>query len=123
MYPGATFLVPSGLSGLHLFVVTTKPCPQNSFLLLSISSIKDGKYYDGTCVFSGGEHEFITKPSYVVYRKPEQRFLSSIQKCLAGGVFILKTNLETQYFDRICTGISISPHRQRWAVEHFTKFR
>ena len=123
MYRGATFLVPSGPSGLHLYVVTTNPCPKNSFLLLSVSSIKDGKYHDPTCLFSGGEHEFITKRSFVVYGKPEQRLLSAIQKCLACGLFVRKADLGSPHFDRICDGISLSPHRQRWAVEHFAKYR
>ena len=123
MYPGATFLVPSGPIGFHLFVAVTKACPNNSFLLLSVSSIKDGKTHDTTCVFSGGEHEFITRPSFVDYAKPIQRFLTGIQKCISAGVFVQKADLDGVHFNRVCAGIPLSPRRQRWAIEHFNNHR
>ena len=123
MRPRSTLLVPSGPSGLHLFVIVTNPCPQNSVLMFSVSRIKAGRYHDPTCTFVGGEHEFISAPSYVVYGKPEQRFLSGIRKCIDGKEFIPKSDLDHDHFVRMCDGIIVSPHRQPWAVLHSNRYR
>jgi hypothetical protein len=116
-------LIPSGPLGLHLFVIMTRICPHGSFLMLSISSIRPLKPHDSTCTFKGGEHPFITGPSFVVYARPEQRFLQGIQKCVAGREFIPKDDLDPHCFSRICAGVPVSPRRQPWAVSHFERYR
>jgi hypothetical protein len=88
-------------------------------LLLSISSIKGNKKYDPTCSFVGGEHEFISKPSYVVYGMPEQKPVLSIQKCVANNYFIPKDDLDTKIFERICAGISLSDFSRPWMIDYF----
>lgn len=116
-----TLLVPSGpkVDGLHLFVIMTNPCADNQHLLLSITSIRDGKRYDPTCVFNGGEHPFITHPCYVWYRRPEQRTVSNIQKCVAGWLFHVKEDLALNHFQRICEGIEVSDDSAPWMIEYF----
>jgi hypothetical protein len=99
----------------------TRACPNSTILLLSVSTIKE-KYHDPTCEFQGGEHEFITRPSFVVYRQPEIRSLGGILKCVAGQVFIPKADLDQKHFARICAGVSQSPHRKPWAVQHFNTY-
>ena len=121
--PAGTLLVPSGPNGMHLFVIMTNPCPRGSYLMFSVSTIRIGKYHDPTCTFVGGEHEFITAPSYVVYSHPEQRFAVGLQKCVIGGLFVPRPNLDAEHFERICEGVANSARCPPWAVSHFTKYR
>ena len=106
---------------MHLFVIVTPPCPNSSMLLLSLSTIRDGKYHDPTCVFDGGEHEFIVGPSYVVYSRAEQRFVQGIQTCVEGKVFIPKAPLDDLHVSRMCQGIQASGRTKPWALEYYIR--
>ncbi len=122
MYPGATYLIPSGPNGHHLHVVATNQCQNQSLLLFSLTTIYEGKYFDPTCIFGGGEHEFITHKTYVYYKTPLQRFVSGIQKCVSGGSFIPKADVTPTVLDRIRAGIPLSDHSPQWAINHFHKY-
>lgn len=118
-HPRGTLLVPSGPSGNHLFVIMTKVCPNNMHLLLSICTIRHGISYDDACVFEGGEHVFIKGPSYVLYRKPEQRAVASLKKCVATGFFRVKDDLREKPFRKMCGGVSASMFISPWAAKYF----
>jgi hypothetical protein len=111
-----TLLIPSGPNAddMHLFVILNKACAAGQHVMLSISRIKDGQQYDDTCVFNGGEHDFITQPSYVRYRKPEQRTSANIANCVHGGLYVPRLPLDKMHFARVCKGILESPHIRPW---------
>ncbi len=104
---------------MHLHVVVTNICPDKSFLLLSIASIYPDKYRDPTCVFAGGEHDFIEHASYVEYSKAQMRFANSLEKCLSSKIFVAKDDLEPAQFRRLCDGIARSQRSQPWARAMF----
>lgn len=90
---------------MHLFVVMTNICANGMHLLLSVSSIKPNMQYDRTCEFAGGEHQFITVPSFVFYRRPEQRAAVAIDQCIQSGYFVAHAALDAGHFHRICDGV------------------
>jgi hypothetical protein len=119
-YPTGTLLIPSGPGDLkHLFVVVTNKCKDDLHLLFSISSIRPGVAYDDTCVFDGGEHDFIRHRSYVYYRKPDQRRASSISRMVELGAFTVKPDLAEIHFVRICEGVSKSKFSTPATVKYF----
>jgi hypothetical protein len=61
-----TILIPSG-NGLHLYAIITPQCRWGHHLIVSISSIKQGRYHDPTCELEAGKHSFVTRPSFVHY--------------------------------------------------------
>jgi len=118
---GTAFLVPSGPAEfLHLNVVGTGPIePPDMRLLIPISSIKDGVFYDQTCVLDVGEHPFITKPSFVFYRHIQQRSAAKISKCLENGDFIAKDCASDLLIAKIITGIPKSNFTAPWVLNFF----
>ena len=72
--PGNTLLVPSGPSGLHLFIITLGPIvlpgygPKPQAVMVSATTIRDGIPHDSACELRAGEHPFIQHPSYIAYR-------------------------------------------------------
>ena len=112
-----TFLVPSG-PGKHLYIIMNAACADGMHIMYSVSSIKDGQAYDDTCMFKGGEHEFIVRPSYVYYRNPEQRSATTIVLCVERGLYVPKADLAQEHFDRIRAGIAKSPFTKPWAEKY-----
>src|SRR5262245_33850095 len=122
-YRGGTLLVPSGPTGMHLFVILTNRCTNKFHLLVSITSIKEGKRYDPACTFAGGEHPFITKPAYVFYRLLEQKRSGVLSNGVAKGLFIPKDDMPATPFKAICDGIQVSDFVGPWALEYYANNR
>ena len=117
-YPGGTLLIPSG-AGSHLFVILTKACPANGHLLINVTSIDLTKHHDPTCVFAGGEHEFIKKPCYAIYSLARQVSGSTIIKCVGTGLYVPKDDLEAEHVQRICGGIENSRFSAKWLKDYY----
>lgn len=72
--PGQTLLVPSGPSGLHLFVLALGPLPIQGYgptpqiAMVSSTTLRDGVPYDPACVLEPGDHPFIQNRSFISYR-------------------------------------------------------
>ena len=75
---GAALLMPTPLprnnSLKHLFVALTDPVyvadhSSPSVLLVNVSSIYPGRDVDAACVLQPGDHNRITRRSYVVYER------------------------------------------------------
>jgi len=62
-----TLFIPSGPKGDHLYVITTDACGKGMHVLACLCSIKEGQFYDETCLVTVGEHEFVTRDSYIAY--------------------------------------------------------
>ena len=107
----------------HLFVTLTNACPNGQHLLISICSIMPGRFHDPACEIAIGEHEFITKPSYVEYRFPTTRPGTLITKCVEGWMYHQKEDLEDLLFDRVCHGVEESEFIPKWALDYFVLWR
>ncbi len=67
---GYTLLIPSGPSpNFHLFIVLTNPIAFKGFehvLLVNVSTIHPGIFYDKSCTLHTGDHPFIKPDSYIL---------------------------------------------------------
>lgn len=118
-YKRATLLIPSGPTGLHLYVVMTDASKHNQHILLSVSTIRAGKYFDDTCVIDAGSHEFIVRDSYVYYRDPLLRNAASISKCVNDHTFISKADMDENVFTRMLNGVPVSKFTPKWVGDYF----
>jgi len=120
---GCTLLIPSGTTlhpdRKHLFVVLTNPCAGGQHLLISISSVKQNRWHDPTCILEAGEHPFLDHQSYVFYARPQQIGQAGIIKCVKSGLYIVKENCDEAVLKKICEGVATSAMTPRWAKEYF----
>lgn len=117
-----TLLIPSGpAEAKHLFVILTNADKYGQLLLVSISTIRTGKNYDATTIVVPGEHEFIKAPSFVYYRKIEQRPRTGLIKCVENGLFSTKEPTTDRLFNRICSGLPQSEMSAPWAIKYFAE--
>ena len=109
VYRGATFLVPSGSTkdqdALHLHVVSTSPCADGQCLLLTISTIREGIWYDDTRLIHAGSHEFIQENSYVNYRYAVIKKCVLIAKMVDGWVYHTKRDFSNDLTDFVLSGV------------------
>lgn len=119
-YPRGTILIPTDTTQ-HLFIIITKQCGAGFHLLLNISSIRAGKFYDPACVFAGGEHPFIKQPSFVFYERAEQKQAKSISDLVAKAYYTEKAALDQVHFAKVCEGIMQSKFTKPWVKEYFRK--
>lgn len=114
---GDCFLVPSGPTGHHMFVVCTAVSQDGQHLLISVSTTREGRYYDPACELEAGCHPFIKAKSHVVYSKPEIRTPELIDRCLSSGVFIRKPPLSPEVMERVLDGFDRSDRTRPWVLE------
>ncbi|MBN9309308.1 hypothetical protein [Devosia sp.] len=119
----ATLLIPSGPDpdGHHLFVVLTSPCTHGQCLLTSFSSVKPGLFHDKTCLVAPGEHEFITKDSFIEYRLSRVLRCDQIEKAVNGWLYTPKPAVSDELLERIRDGIEQSELTPRFVQEYFEK--
>jgi hypothetical protein len=54
----------------HLYVIIAQDAdPPTRCLVVNVTHIREGKPYDDSCVFAGGEHRCIPDPSWAWYKK------------------------------------------------------
>ena len=118
-----TLLIPSGPviypDQLHLHVILTDSCENNRHLLVNISTIRDGAFYDPTCVVEPGEHSSVTKRSWVVYRRAVTLHADYIKNCVDGWSFKPKEEVPEGLFARICDGVGASSFTPRDMKRYF----
>jgi hypothetical protein len=116
---GAAFLVPSGPKAqLHLHVVLTEK-NDGEILVAPLSSIEGKGWHDSTCVFAGGEHRAIKKPSFVFYRLTTRMSVQHIQKMIAKNYYIEQPPVSDDVCDAICDGVCKSKLTPRGSVNYY----
>lgn len=107
---GRCFLVPSGPKedGKHLYVIITNKCEHDCYLLVSISSVEPGEYYDPACLLRGGEHPFISHLSFVAYSKAMIMPHDDIVRDINAFTFLIKTDASEEFLAKICEGTAVS---------------
>lgn len=121
-----TLLIPSGTfsdpNKKHLFVILTDQCNNAKHLLVPTCSIKEGKYYDATCIIKAGDHPFIRHTSYIDYRLITERFSQQLSQSIQSGNLFLKEPCAESIFQKICFGINLSQHTPKWAKKQFNEW-
>ena len=111
-----TFLMPSGTyhnpNVKHLFIVCTDMDENGNVLLASVSSWKN-RLCDPTCKLAAGCHEFITKDSYVMYRKSRVEAAATIDKGIRTGVFVQKDDVGKHLIQAALDGFCASKQTPR----------
>jgi hypothetical protein len=102
-----TLLIPSG-TGQHLFAIITPRCRWGHHLIVSLSSIKAGRYHDQTCELEAGRHSFIKVPSFVRYETCRTVDASHLATCVDNGSFLLRQPIPDDWLTRICDGLAVS---------------
>lgn len=120
----ATVLVPSGTTERpdlkHLFILLNDPHgEEQKVLIVSISTIREGRHYDGACRLFAGDHPFIRVDSWVVYAKARIETSSDLVKGVAQQVLIQHEPMPGEVFARICQGVLDSRHTPRYLKEFF----
>ncbi|MCX8017631.1 MAG: hypothetical protein N2690_07025 [Rhodocyclaceae bacterium] len=92
--------------------------------LVSISSIKPGLPFDETCVLEPGEHPFIARRSFVLYRLARIEPADKLLRGVKAGVLTPHEPMAQQPFERIAEGWMRSPHTPQglraWWKQHVT---
>ena len=107
---GATMLIPSGVSGNHLFVVVLsgkiiggKEC----LVLACLCTIRHSKY-DNTCIIKAGEHPFAVSDSYISYAHCRLDPVSEIIERLDAQTFKARDDhMSPELIERIKSGLAI----------------
>lgn len=117
---GATLLIPSGPRGEnHLYVVLNDPTPfpgcgmHPCVVLVNVSTVRDGKDHDPTCILDTGSHPFVKERSFVVYRSARIEPLPHVIKLVKQGFFRPHQALEEALLARIRKGLVASPFAKR----------
>lgn len=123
MKVGSAFLIPSGTAHnpnvKHMFVVCTAVNPDGQVVLASISSWKNS-LCDPTCILEAGAHPFVTKKSYVLYRKSRIESVETLQRGIDQSVFVVLDDVGPELVEIITAGI-IKSKQTPWQVKRFVK--
>lgn len=106
-YKGAGIRIPHN-DVPHLFFVLNDPCKDGLCLLVMVSSIKDGRPYEEACVLDVGDHDFITHPSYIVYRIASQTRAAHIGNMVDKGYYKSDIDARSELLERVFQGLLAS---------------
>lgn len=111
----ATLFIPTPLAGRenleHLFVLMTDPIGvDKEILLVSVSSIKQGAWYDDSCLLYKGDHEFIKRPSFVSYHHSKIITADSLISGVNKDMFRPCGTVTDEVMALICKGLEESDH-------------
>lgn len=107
---GDTFIFT--FDGSHLSMAITSPLgPNGLFLAVNLTSVKDGKPFDDTCLVQPGEHPWVRKTSEVYYQKAREWQVSGFDSLgTYGGSCVLNAPLSAALLLRVQEGALVSPH-------------
>lgn len=106
-YRAASLLVPVNELP-HLTVLMNDPCADSKCLMVNVTSIKPGRFYDKACVLTVGDHSFIKQPSYMLYRMAECCPSVRIGRLVDLNYYIKRDDVDPAVFARISAGIYAS---------------
>ena len=82
-------------------------------IFINISSIDPDLPHDDTCVFDGGEHEFIKRASYTAYEFAMQRHKNFVDDKAKKRVYLKGKDASPIFVSKICDGVKKSPFTKR----------
>lgn len=111
----ATVLVPSGTAEQpdlkHLFILLNDPVNDEKLVLMvSISTIRAGRFHDTSCLLGIGDHPFIRCDSFVLYAKARIESVKTLEEGVRQQLLVPKDPMDGSVFARICEGLLNSRH-------------
>lgn len=94
-----------------------------SKLLVSISSYRDDETCGETCILNPGDHEFIQRKSFVVYRRCQITETAALLRGLRDGKLVPREPMDADIFEDICEGLLSSIFTPRKFIEYFENNR
>ena len=88
---------------------------------MMITSIKQGRSFDNTCVLDNGDHPFINHPSYILYRTAETVREPHIKKMIGKKYYIPREDFEEATFSKIALGIFNSDETRGTMLRYATE--
>jgi hypothetical protein len=108
--------IPSGPKD-HPCVFITEPFEDEnnngelSVMIVTITSVKDEKAKDMTCLLYPGDHEYIVHPSWVYYEKTQIKTCADVDKDIKGGKIKISTDpMREEALMAVYAGIGKSPY-------------
>lgn len=118
----SSFLREDASSKMHLKIVITDPDPDNIVLVVSVSTIYNGIFYDNTCELFPGDHSFIKNPSYVSYQYAMELDSVKILNEKFKGYIIQKEDISLELLHRIQRGARLSKFLPLYFKKYFDFF-
>ena len=97
----------------HRHIVITEPDELNGVVTVTLSSMRlltSGSYgpHENTCIVRRGEHEFITRQSYVRFDLTQFRDLGRLEHDLGNGYIEMHEPASGELLDRLLAGVMTS---------------
>jgi len=90
----------------HLFIIVLEAQDYtNNTIIVNLSSYDRGAKHDNTTILNAGDHDFIIRESYIVYRKARIRSMNELEELINSGKAQLREPLEENVFQKVCEGI------------------
>ena len=108
----------------HLYVALTDPVSvsgyrDESVLLVSVSTERQDAKTDPACILNVGEHEAVTRRSYVPYRYALVKSMADIRTEEASGLITAVEPVAPHVLDRICAGLEASPNTRETVIAFY----
>lgn len=116
---GNTLLVPSGRSGMHLFVLTLGPVVLSGYgqaqqvLMASATTVREGIPHDPSCILDAGDHPFIQHRSYIAYRYARVDAASHIESMVSASSWVPQAPCSPELLQRVVEGMRVSRQAPR----------
>jgi hypothetical protein len=106
-----TMLIDSGPTGKHLHVVVWGPGQVNwlasldQVILASVTTLYPNAPHDPACILAPGDHEFVTRDSWIYYRKLRVDTPQHVDHMIASGQWAAKAQCSAPLLQRIQNGL------------------
>ena len=112
VYLGDTFLEVASPDS-HLWIVLSCPCENPGHVAIAnITSWKDGKSLDSSCILKRGDHPFVKHKSHVSYRQACVTTVTNLKKGLHSAVLQSHRQVSEELLARVQAGALKSPFCQ-----------
>ena len=92
----------------HLKIVLSEPNRDKLVVVVTVTSLREAKWKDTSCVLREGDHPFIRHDSFVAFSKAQVVPALEILRKLHSGELVRKEELEPAVFDRVLAAAKAS---------------
>lgn len=89
----------------HLFCVLSDTCEEGLCLIVILTSVKEGRFYDNACVLNAEDHPFLRHPTYALYRLAEIVSADRITRFVEKGYYRLAASFAAPAMKLLTDGL------------------
>lgn len=105
----------------HLCIIISPPADDNLVLRVNLTSYKQNRYNDESCILNIGDHEFITRKSIINYRDIEIVNIKTLEQRFKTGIIESHIRVRRNIIKKIINGALISDDIPGWAYLEIKK--